>query len=126
MENRNIFTAGIINGQYKKGTYYTPEGKTLTGIHVFTTLGRSSQRIVPMISPTARVDLANMNPNDEVAKPVRVIAKINGNVFLEGPLALTMKGRKGVFTLVHLCITTTKHRQFHIPMQCRNTVLPSV
>ena len=36
MANRNIFTAGIINGQYKKGTYYTPEGKTLTGIHVFT------------------------------------------------------------------------------------------
>lgn len=27
MANRNIFTAGIINGQYKKGTYYTPEGK---------------------------------------------------------------------------------------------------
>lgn len=95
MENRNIFTAGIINGQYKKGTYYTPEGKTLTGIHVFTTLGRSSQRIVPMISPTARVDLANMNPNDEVAKPVRVIAKINGNVFSGGPIGINYEGEKG-------------------------------
>ena len=95
MANRNIFTAGIINGQYKKGTYYTPEGKTLTGIHVFTTLGRSSQRIVPMISPTARVDLANMNPNDEVAKPVRVIAKINGNVFSGGPIGINYEGEKG-------------------------------
>ena len=50
MENRNIFTAGIINGQYKKGTYYTPEGKTLTGIHVFTTLGRS---LLPYSPPAA-------------------------------------------------------------------------
>lgn len=61
MANRNVFTADITDGQYQKGSYTTPEGNVRTGIHVFTTLSRSKQRVVPMVSTSQRVELSSMN-----------------------------------------------------------------
>ncbi len=84
MANNN-FTADITNGQYQKGSYTTPEGNVRSGIHVFTTLSRSSQRIVPMVSTSQKVELSNMNPNSNIASAADVIAKINGNVFASSP-----------------------------------------
>ncbi len=59
MANRNVFTADITDGQYQKGSYTTPEGNVRTGIHVFTTLSRSKQRVVPMVSTSQRVELSS-------------------------------------------------------------------
>lgn len=95
MANKNIFTSEITNGQYKKGTYYTPEGNVRSGIHVFTTLSRSSQRIVPMVSTSQKVELSNMNPNSSIASAADVIAKINGNVFSGGPIGINYEGSNG-------------------------------
>lgn len=95
MENYNTFTAEITNGQYKKGFYTTPEGNIRTGIHVFTTLSRSSQRIVPMVNTSQKVELSDMNPNSEIASATDVIAKINGNVYSSGPIGINYEGSGG-------------------------------
>lgn len=91
----NTFTADITNGQYQKGSYTTPEGIVRSGIHVFTTLSRSYQRIVPMVSTSKRVALSDMNPNSRIASASDVIAKINGNVYSGGPLGINYEGASG-------------------------------
>ncbi len=95
MANRNVFTADITDGQYQKGSYTTPEGNVRTGIHVFTTLSRSKQRVVPMVSTSQRVELSSMNPNSNIAAASDVIAKINGNVFSGGPIGINYEGPDG-------------------------------
>ena len=73
------YTVNTTNGQYKKLTY-TYDGTSHSGIHVFTTLGKNKQSLIPAISAT-RVDISTMNPNSSLVNPIDIIAKINGNWF---------------------------------------------
>lgn len=74
------FRATLTNGQYKKGNFTDKDGSVYEGIHVFTTLNRRNQRIIPLVSTENEVELSSMNPNSNIAQPSDVIAKINGNV----------------------------------------------
>ena len=76
------FRATLTNGQYKKGNFTDKDGSVYEGSHVFTTLNRRNQRIIPLVSTENEVELSSMNPNSNIAQPSDVIAKINGNVFV--------------------------------------------
>lgn len=95
MANNGTFTEIQKGGQYRKGNY-TFNGTTRTGIHVFTSLGKSKQKIVPLIS-TSWTSLSAMNPNSSIASATDVVAKINGNVFnyppKAGPIGINYEGR---------------------------------
>lgn len=125
MANRNVFTADITDGQYQKGSYTTPEGNVRTGIHVFTTLSRSKQRVVPMVSTSQRVELSSMNPNSNIAAASDVIAKSMAMCFLAGPLALIMRAPMDAFILVLPYTTMAMRPSLLIPIQGPNTVLHS-
>lgn len=97
MANNGTFTEIQKGGQYRKGNY-TFNGTTRTGIHVFTSLGKSKQKIVPLIS-TSWTSLSAMNPNSSIASATDVVAKINGNVFnyppKAGPIGINYEGSNG-------------------------------
>lgn len=91
----NTFAATTSNGQYKYGYYTTTDGVIRNGIHVFTTLSKSSQSLVPLISPTSKIELSTMNPNVAIAARTDVIARINGNVYSGGPIGINYEGASG-------------------------------
>lgn len=92
----NTFQINATSHQYKTVTYTTKDGRICTGIHVFTTLGKDRQSLVPLINPSKRVQLSSMSPNRSVALPESVIAKINGNVFnYDCPLGINYEGSDG-------------------------------
>lgn len=93
------FRATLTNGQYKKGNFTDKDGSVYEGIHVFTTLNRRNQRIIPLVSTENEVELSSMNPNSNIAQPSDVIAKINGNVFVSNscPVGFNYEGAGGNF-----------------------------
>ncbi len=93
------FRATLTNGQYKKGNFTDKDGSVYEGIHVFTTLNRRNQRIIPLVSTENEVELSSMNPNSNIAQPSDVIAKINGNVFVSNscPVGFNYEGVGGNF-----------------------------
>ena len=93
------FRAMLTNGQYKKGNFTDKDGSVYEGIHVFTTLNRRNQRIIPLVSTENEVELSSMNPNSNIAQPSDVIAKINGNVFVSNscPVGFNYEGAGGNF-----------------------------
>lgn len=92
------FEVKTTNRQHNIGTYTAPDGRICGGIHVFTTLGKTRQSLVPLINPSQRVELSSMSPNPAVASAASVIAKINGNVFdykYACPLGINYEGSNG-------------------------------